>query len=278
MSQQLIKKLTVEEMIELNKAGNVKFEQALKLQEEVLALFQEAYDIWGQATQSKDDYTNRPRQVISTMTDIQRGLVKAETAQDEQNRCLWVAFIQNTPLWPLMDREEREKMLTSLENENPKFTYEAALATSLHHKAQSEIYYRRGLVNSFRHVVSQRQGDLAFTSRFKSNDCFKLSGKIVLKFYDVDSFSKRKLDRAYHTLCDIERSFLMVDGKELAGQSIADSLVSAYETDRIENDYFEIRIYKNGNIHVFFKRPDLVKKINQEIAAYYGENILADAA
>jgi hypothetical protein len=43
-----------------------------------------------------------------------------------------------------------------------------------------------------------------------------------------------------------------------------------------DTDYFRFKLYQNGNLHVVFKRPDLVAKANKIVADFYGET-LADA-
>ena len=41
----------------------------------------------------------------------------------------------------------------------------------------------------------------------------------------------------------------------------------------VEDDYFKVRGFKNGNAHVWFKRDDLVEQVNKLLAEWYGETI-----
>jgi predicted RNA methylase len=43
------------------------------------------------------------------------------------------------------------------------------------------------------------------------------------------------------------------------------------------SDYFRVKAFKNGNLHVWFLRDDLVEKVNQLLADYYGA-ALGDAS
>lgn len=43
--------------------------------------------------------------------------------------------------------------------------------------------------------------------------------------------------------------------------------------DIVESEFFKVCVYKNGNAHVWFKRDDLVEKVNKLLADYYGEVI-----
>ena len=40
-----------------------------------------------------------------------------------------------------------------------------------------------------------------------------------------------------------------------------------------ESEYFRFELYLNGNLHIVFKRPDLVAKANEIVADYYGETL-----
>ena len=42
-----------------------------------------------------------------------------------------------------------------------------------------------------------------------------------------------------------------------------------------EDDYLEVRTFKNGNGHVTFKRPDLVEKMNLILARHYPNALAA---
>jgi hypothetical protein len=37
-----------------------------------------------------------------------------------------------------------------------------------------------------------------------------------------------------------------------------------------ESEYFRFELYRNGNLHIVFKRADLVAKANKIVGDYYG--------
>src|SRR3546814_7969254 len=41
----------------------------------------------------------------------------------------------------------------------------------------------------------------------------------------------------------------------------------------IHGDYFRVRIFGNGNLHLWFERKDLLVEVNKLLAEYYGEVI-----
>lgn len=83
------------------------------------------------------------------------------------------------------------------------------------------------------------------------------------------------------TFQDIERAFLILDDRQPVPTYAG--LVAAVSSDRgniwkahqsfIETEFFRVRVFKNGNAHIWFKRDDLVEKVNKQLAEYYGEVI-----
>jgi hypothetical protein len=75
----------------------------------------------------------------------------------------------------------------------------------------------------------------------------------------------------------LDRLFQVLDGKTPPSHiGDAGSLVStaSHAHDKgCETDYFRFELYRNGNLHIVFKRPDLVAKANKIVADYYGETL-----
>lgn len=83
------------------------------------------------------------------------------------------------------------------------------------------------------------------------------------------------------TLLDIERTFFVIDGLAMPPSygGIVGKLrhrrrsTHGPRQDIVESEFFKVCVYKNGNAHVWFKRDDLVEKVNKLLADYYGEVI-----
>ncbi len=84
---------------------------------------------------------------------------------------------------------------------------------------------------------------------------------------------------------DIDRTFNVLDGggsPELYGGIVA--VVGAgrrhghhgRRQSEHESEVFLIRCFKNGNAHCWFKRPDLLEKVNKLLGEYYGAPIPED--
>lgn len=82
--------------------------------------------------------------------------------------------------------------------------------------------------------------------------------------------------RQTNQLDNLLRVFHLCDGKPEADHRtgayrlIADAMQRTLGWPKLaENDYVSIRLFKNHNGHVTFKRPDLIQRLNRIIAKHY---------
>lgn len=275
MSNAVQTRITVEKMCLLREAGLKKFEEALEFQKKAKELMQEANEMFMEASGS-DGRLYGPLDESIRQCEVPSNI--KEDIQERVDARLWRAVFRMSPLWAVLDSEARMEMETSLEKA-PKFNYEDAFSTVTSQLGQVQKYFRRGLVNAFRKTLD-------FNHRnYKSHDPFKLKKKIVLKIFTV---YKHSTYTSYHpcevclnAIRDINRAFHTLDEKIFTGLEI-----NGYELSRLlkagdnvfETEYFNIKMFKNGNAHLVFKRPDLVEKCNREIAAHYADNTLGSKA
>jgi predicted RNA methylase len=156
----------------------------------------------------------------------------------------------------------------------PPFTEENVTATIRRFSADAGMIWRRGIANAF----SQ------FDRRFRSHDGFKVGHRVILTYFVDSGGYLRTYDKSAELFRDIERTFQILDGVDpLNARS---DFLYQIETERKAvglgwkpgqsehvNPYFKIRIFMNGNAHLWFTRDDLVEKVNKELAAHYGEVI-----
>ncbi|MCO5730123.1 DUF4942 domain-containing protein [Rhizobium sp. SSA_523] len=225
---------------------------------------------------------------------------------------VWAWVVSHTDLEHLMDKEAkdqlREQMSHIIEEPTepgqliteeqaakgmPPVTVDNILATLEQFMMSADTIFRRGMANAF----------ASLDRRFRSHDGFKIGNRVILtrcfNEYGSWNWSPRKDERS--TLIDIERTFTILDGKldEVKKQDEENAAarrqrrpvahftktigeidlarhgqIGARQTE-VETDYFKVRIFKNGNAHLWFTRKDLVSKVNRMIGEYYGE-VLAD--
>ncbi|MBK9003567.1 MAG: DUF4942 domain-containing protein [Sphingomonadales bacterium] len=76
---------------------------------------------------------------------------------------------------------------------------------------------------------------------------------------------------------DVERVFRELDGQGPCPESM--SIIEQVTSGRdytpfvIHGEYFRVRVFGNGNLHLWFERKDLLKEVNKLLAEYYGEVI-----
>lgn len=165
----------------------------------------------------------------------------------------------------IINQDEIDKML-------PPVTPENVYATLERFQADAELIWRRGIVNAFSKL----------DRRFRSHDGFKVGSRIILNYFLDSSGSLYSSNGKAEILTDIERTFLVLDGKS-ARASYAGIVAQIHRENpntysrrnqfEVAGDYFRVVVYKNGNAHLWFTRKDLVQQVNKILADHYGEVI-----
>src|SRR3546814_6783699 len=112
--------------------------------------------------------------------------------------------------------------------------------------------YLRGIANVFAKL----------DRRFRSHNGFKIGARLIIdralnEWGSWDRYERRD------TLRDVERVFLELDekppvseGHRIASQVADSAPVRGSLPTVIEGDYFRVRVFKNGNLHIWFERAD----------------------
>lgn len=212
-----------------------------------------------------------------------RDAYRHRITQEVDRRC-WSTLIKNLGFDVLLDRQAREEFQASLQDSSPEFTPDNATATFGHLWGNRRDMYLRGIANTF----------MAMDRRFRSHDAFEIGNRlIIVRAFSVDS-SWWVNDNWRDTLHDVERIFRELDGKPpIAMQygidrprrgepepigpkpevGIVGKVVNARQDGNfpmlVANDYFRVRVFQNGNLHLWFERKDLLKEINALLLEYY---------
>lgn len=186
--------------------------------------------------------------------------------------CVWMSLLTLTGMNSLMDRTARDEFYKLLSGDVPEVSEEAVRGVFESLAGDAQMIFARGLARAF----------IKLDRRFRSHLGFKIGSRIVLtNVFDADGhwYYSTRMDE---TISDIERVFAVLDNNP--GE--IGSLVAQMRIDRGQSwqarqsitttTYFMAKVYKNGNVHLWFERPDLVTLANIVLAAYYGE-VLADA-
>lgn len=191
------------------------------------------------------------------------------------DRSAWGALLELTGGGDLMDRQAKEEWRASLENPAA-FTVENCKATFAHLWGNRRELFLRGIANTFSRL----------DRRFRSHDGFKVGARLILDGAldtSYSSISWRDYERR-ETFEDVERLLYELDGKpyptrgakreegtpELMAEQLR-KVSRANLPEVVSGPYFRVRVFKNGNLHIWFERDDLLREVNKLLAEHYGE-------
>ncbi|MGM5009991.1 DUF4942 domain-containing protein [Rhizobium sp. 969_B3_N1_2] len=238
-----------------------------------LSAFQRARAAEAEAKQQMDEAVA----MLKVAAPFAAGLFSTREVKDLTDRHyidgrVWDSVIHSTELNHLMDKKAKDDLRQQLMTDAPEFTEENAYATIEHFAAEAGMIFRRGIAEMFSNL----------DRRFRSHSGWKLGGRVILNnMFGVDGWWNYHRDHR-STLQDIERTFLILDGRKPVADyaGIVGELDNARRLDgrgarqtEVHSEFYTVRIFKNGNAHLWFKRDDLVAKANRMIGEYYGEVI-----
>lgn len=190
---------------------------------------------------------------------------------------LWQRLMHESGLRTFMDSKARDEWDKAIMNvKTPELTIENIEATFEQlYNSRSEMF-ERGVIEVFK----------GLSWDYKSNLPHKIGKRIVARCF-MDSYGVINGYARADKLSDLERCMYILDGKPEPDHrlGIVQKCGEVQRTrmgyhreknkpfeipDRIaEDDYFRVKWYKNGNGHFYFKRPDLLDKMNLIIAKHY---------
>lgn len=194
-----------------------------------------------------------------------------EAATKQVDRGMWNHLVMASGLERLMDRTERDAFRKQLADDPPPATAANVWATFQRLAGDAPMIFQRGLALAFAKL----------DRRFRSHDGFKIGSRIVFtRALDPLWGGWNHYARQDEALRDVERVFFVLDGQEQPERYAG--IVGAIDEQRMASrnlklqpfeavsDYFRVKVYGNGNAHLWFKRDDLVEKANRVLAEYYG--------
>jgi len=185
---------------------------------------------------------------------------------------VWSRIVKMTELEKLMDKTAKDQLRQELATDPPEVTEENVLATVEKFAGEAGMIFRRGIATMFSKL----------DRRFRSHDGWKVGSRVVLThvFDTFGSWCYRGNER--DTISDIERAFYVLDGKPVPPSYAG--LVEAVDAARkgnglspvaasVETEFFRCHTFKNGNAHIWFKRDDLLERVNKLLGEYYANPI-----
>jgi hypothetical protein len=115
--------------------------------------------------------------------------------------------------------------------------------------------------------------------KYATNNAARVGRRVILPWTVEAQWSGKGFRVRYgyeQTLTAIDGVFHMLDGQGVMRENRGPLVKAINETDstgRAETDYFKVRCCKNRNLHIEFKRLDLVKELNYQAV---GERVLGE--
>ncbi|WP_162815070.1 DUF4942 domain-containing protein [Erythrobacter aureus] len=267
MENALIPRATIHEIVGLRSQALEKFNAAY-------ALIGEGFDLARRAS---------PQGSIPCLPERMKRLLEGGSPREAENfekgmaklvdKAVWEHLIYTSGIDKLMDTTARQEFRHQLVEDPPEVSVENCFATMQSLVGDADMIFKRGIATAFSRL----------DRRFRSHDGFKIGSRIIFS-YALTSYQAWSSAGADDHLMDVERAFYVLDGKQvperwngIVGEINEQRSCMNPKTFTAESEYFKCRVFKNGNLHVYFKRDDLVRNVNQLLAEYYGASIGAAA-
>ncbi|MFV1626844.1 DUF4942 domain-containing protein [Phaeobacter sp. JH20_02] len=206
-------------------------------------------------------------------TTINRSGYSSDTSVESYRKSLdagaWDHLMDKTELRDLMSANQKADLRKQLSEDPPEFTLEAAIATFEDMRGRAGEIFRQGLIDVFE----------ALPRDFRSHDGFKIGGRCVMT--GAVSWWSGRASWQYCTyndrrsqLGDLDRTFHCLAGKEwsLNAADVAAKAMKDGETE-VETEFFRLRWFQNGNVHVWFINKNTTRDANKLLAEHYGAKL-----
>ncbi|KIL03171.1 DUF4942 domain-containing protein [Stutzerimonas xanthomarina] len=199
-----------------------------------------------------------------------------DQVRQELDSRMWDRALDLTGFRQLMDAEEVKAFKASLRPAPPEFTEGNIRATFIELHIRATKMFRRGVVNVFR----------SLSDDYRTNEAepFRIGRKVIMGAMVRPSYSRGlcindgNQNYGADKLNDIDRVIKSLDGKQFQSRSLESAMNLAFRDHAVfEDSYYRAKAFRNGNLHLEFKRSDLLDKLNEQIADYYTYDALPDA-
>lgn len=179
------------------------------------------------------------------------------------NRSAWKRIVEKLQVRQRMSSKRKDELDKKLEKgELPEITVENIFSLLEHYMNDAEEIQRELVKEVFDFLRPRSRWH-----EYKTNNKFVVGKKVILSGCIERQWSGggfRVNCYQHDDLVALDRTFHILDGAP-TGNSYDSPLTDTIQTAELgigETDYFEFKCYKNCNIHITFKRLDLVKKLN----------------
>lgn len=181
-------------------------------------------------------------------------------------REVWKALVERLEIRRMMSVQRAKELDRQLDKEElPEITVENVLAWAKGIQATLPDMIQEAVEEVFDWLRPRR-------TKYKTNSEFEIGERVILPYVVEDPSWSEKYRVNYNyqaELVALENVFTALDGKGMIAKGswqskLADAInTTTVEVGRGETDYFEFKCFRNRNLHLKFKRMDLVERLNQ---------------
>ena len=196
---------------------------------------------------------------------------RLDKALADVDRKFWRMAFDLTGFRQYMDAEAHEQFEKELCKETPpEFTRDNIVATFGDLIQSAGDMWRRGVVNLFRKLEGH----------YKTNSAFRITPKIIMEGAAQPRFMggrEIRFGMMADRVNDLDRVLRTIDGEEHESRALESAMNERFQHfEDYEDERIKARVYKNGNIHLWFKQQHHIDRINRIIAEHYGETLPDD--
>ena len=235
-----------------------------------------------------EDYAAKREQAVTLLRSAQQQIAEAKALLDKEgatlfpwraeskvdidgiikhvDREMWRLAIDRTGFFAIMDEEAITAFNRDCHKRCVPFTLEYIRGTFSAAMEDADMMFARGVVNVFQRLHPGY--------RTNSKEPFKIDRKAIIEGCLNPQMPTLEIDRGTGVrarICDIDRVFKVLDGQPYQPRSLELALNRAWaDGDNLyEDNFYRIRGYKNGNLHIEFLRSDLLDRVNKVISEFY---------
>lgn len=175
----------------------------------------------------------------------------------------WRCLVQRLELRKILSIQRTAELDKQMEKPDnlPEITLENVWAMLDQTMANTATYMQEQVFEAFDFLRPPR-------SEYKTNTEFELGKRVILTWQVAEGYGGHPFKVNYHRakqLTALDTAFRLLDGKG-PYESYNGPLTDAINTSKDgkgQTDYFNFICYKNGNLHLEFRRSDLVTMMNK---------------
>lgn len=212
---------------------------------------------------------------------------KAEFVKSHRNSA-WHKVFEQTEFRKWLDKKQKESFIREIDrNGNIPFTKENIKGTLQNIFLQRNNLFKKSVANVFDELRKYHADNCVHTEGWKSNSNYKINNKIVFPYgCKFDSKYMNRFEMLHYGTIDIyndiDRILCVLDNRDFDSCDTIEKCMRhkfdkmARNEDSMENtfetQYFRVKFFKKGTVHLVFKDQELLNKFN--IAASEGKNEL----